>query len=151
MPNVPYKAARHLQVLMLTFAGLITSTAVAAQDYILLRKGGGVTGNTTVFRISSFGEVAKGQGIAEQSFSEFSRLRKWKTKKYFRKTRALLREHSFNNPGNVHTSIALEEGGKEMKIVWGDAAHQPPKEAVKLYQKIHGSLNRLTFSKELRK
>ncbi|MGC3947341.1 MAG: hypothetical protein QM762_22965 [Chryseolinea sp.] len=151
MSNIGRDSSKRLWILTLYFAGLFANITVAAQDYILLTKGGGVTGNTSVFRISSSGDVAKGSGIAEVQYSEFAHLRKARTKKFFRKTRALLKEHSFNNPGNMYTSITMVEGDKDEKIVWGDTAHQPPKDVQKLYQKIEASLNRLTFSKELRK
>jgi len=123
----------------------------SAQDYITLTKGGGVTGNTTVFRISTSGEVAKGGGSVDPTFSEFAHLRKGKTRKYFRKTRALMKAETFNHPGNTYTAIALVEAGKEGKLVWGDVAHATPVEAEALYQKIQDALNRLTFRKDLRK
>ncbi|HTF16573.1 MAG TPA: hypothetical protein VK658_00800 [Chryseolinea sp.] len=132
-------------------AGAVLVTSVSAQEYITLTKGGGVTGNTTSFRISRSGEVAKGSGSIEPAFSEFAQLRKGKAKKYFRKTRALMKEQTFNHPGNTYTALALVEGGSEGKLVWGDATHETPVKAVKLYQKIQASLNRLTFRKELRK
>ncbi|MEJ1238752.1 hypothetical protein WBG78_11515 [Chryseolinea sp. T2] len=138
-------------VLALTVASLIGVKDALGQHFILLTEGGGVTGNTTVFRISSGGEVAKGSGMAEPQFSEFAHLRKGKTKKYFRKTRVLVREHTLNNPGNMYKAITLVEGQKETKLVWGGTAQETPAEAQKLYQKIQASLNRLTFHKELRK
>ena len=135
----------------LAIAGAIVVMSVHAQDHITLTKGGGVTGNTTVFRILRTGEVAKSAGTIEPEFSSFAQLRKGKTRKYFRKTRALLKKQTFNHPGNLYHEIALVEGDKESKLVWGDTTQQPPAKAEKLYQTIEASLNRLTFSKNLRK
>lgn len=131
-----------------TFAIAETATA---QDFIILSRGGGVTGNTTVFRISAAGEVQKGSGNIEPEFSEMAHLRKSRTRKYFRKTRALLAQPAFNYPGNTFKAIALDEGGKEVKWVWGDGNHTPPAKVQKLYEKIQASLNRLTFRTDLRK
>jgi hypothetical protein len=136
-------------VLTVTLAFFVTNAS--AQEYIVLTKGGGVTGNTTVFRISPSGEVAKGSGTIDPAYSEFAKLRKSRAKRFFRKTRALMEKETFNYPGNMYTAIALVDGGKEGKIVWGDASHETPVKATKLYQKIQSSLNRLTFSKDLRK
>lgn len=135
----------------LALAGVLWVTSAAAQDYLTLSKGGGITGNITAFRISRSGQVAKGNGSVEPEFVEFAQLRKSKTKKYFRKTRALLKEQTFNHPGNIYAAIGLEESGIERKMVWGDATHEAPAKAKKLYQKIQASLNRLTFRKEVRK
>jgi hypothetical protein len=136
---------------MLTVIGAFFATSVYAQEYIVLTKGGGVTGNTTVFRISPSGEVAKGSGAIDPAYSEFAKLRKSRAKRYFRKTHALIKNETFNHPGNMYTAIALVNGEKEGKIVWGDASHETPVKATKLYKKIQASLNRLTFSKDLRK
>src|ERR1044071_1722360 len=102
MLSLSSKVTNRIWALTLAFASLAIVKDAAAQDYILLTEGGGVTGNTTVFRISNGGDVAKGIGIGEPQFSEFAHLRKGKTKKYFRKTRTLLKEHSFNYPGNMY-------------------------------------------------
>lgn len=128
-----------------------TVTTAVGQDYIVLTRGGGVTGNTTVFRISGVGEVAKGSGVIDPEFSEFAQLRKAKAKKYFRKTRALLKEYSFNHPGNTYKAIALTGSENEGKLVWGDTTHEAPARVRRLYEKIQASLNRLTFHKDLRK
>ena len=135
----------------LAIAGAIVVMSVHAQDHITLTKGGGVTGNTTVFRISRTGEVAKSTGTIEPEFSAFAQLRKGKTRKYFRKARALLKDQTFNHPGNLYHEIALVEGDRERKLVWGDTAQRPPAKAEKLYQTMEASLNRLTFSKNPRK
>ena len=140
---------KHLIVVAVLTSAMIRPAA--AQDYIKLSTGGGVTGNATVFRISRSGEIAKAAGSIEPEFSMFSHLRKGKTKKYFRQTRALFEKQTFNHPGNLYTSIALVEGGKESKIVWGDATQKTPGKALKVYQRIQGSLDKLTFRKELRK
>jgi len=136
---------------ILMVSGALISTTAAGQEYLMLTEGGGVTGNTTVFRISPSGEVAKGSGTVEPEFSEFAKLRKSRAKRYFRKTRALLEKETFNHPGNMYTAIALVDGAQEGKMVWGDGSHATPVKATKLYQKIQASLNRLTFSKDLRK
>jgi hypothetical protein len=136
---------------MLAIAGTVLITSAVAQDYITLKSGGGLTGNITALRISRSGQVSKGSGAIEPEFLEFAQLRKCKTKKYFRKTRALLKEQTFNYPGNTYTAIELSEGGNEARMVWGDIAHEAPAEARKLVQKMQASLNRLTFRKELRK
>jgi hypothetical protein len=142
---------RSLKLLIAAGAITLAFDPASAQDYITLTKGGGVTGNTTVFRISTSGEVAKGSGAIEPEFSEFAQLRKGKTRKYFRKTRALMKAQAFNYPGNTYTAIGLTEAGKEGKLVWGDGTHVTPVKAEALYQKIQDSLNRLTFHKDLRK
>lgn len=126
------------------------STSATAQQYVVISKGGGVTGHTTKFRISSAGEVAKATGAIDPEFTEFAHLRKGKTKKYFRKTRALLKDETFNYPGNTYAAIALVDGEKEDKMVWGDTTHEAPGKARKLYEKIQASINRLTFTKDLR-
>lgn len=145
------KKRLRLPLWFLVVACIALAETALAQDYIILSRGGGVTGNTTVFRISADGEVARGSGNIEPSFSEFARLRKSKTRKYFRKTRALFAQPAFNYPGNTFKAIALNVGGKEVKWVWGDGSHTPPARTIKLYEKIQASLNRLTFRTDLRK
>jgi hypothetical protein len=131
--------------------GALLVSAAVAQDAITITKGGGVTGGVTVFRIDRSGQVSRGSGSIEPEFLEFAQLRKSKTKKYFRKTHALLKEQTFNHPGNTYTAIELVEEGNKGKVVWGDAAFETPSKAQRLYQKIQASLNKLTFRKELRK
>jgi hypothetical protein len=67
---------RTLMLLVAACAITLAFQPAGAQDYITLTTGGGVTGNTTVFRISTSGEVAKGSGSIEPAFSEFAQLRK---------------------------------------------------------------------------
>jgi hypothetical protein len=136
---------------MLSITGTLLVTAVLGQDAIVLTKGGGVTGVVTVFRIARSGQVSRGGGSIEPEFLEFAQLQKSKTKKYFRKTHALLKEQTFNHPGNTYIAIELAEEESKSKMVWGDTAFETPSKATRLYQKMQASLNRLTFRKELRK
>src|SRR3989337_2834555 len=106
------------------FLGLVCLAFVKishAQDtYLLIRKGGGVTGIADVYKIDLDGKVQKGKGLGEIRFTEESKLRKCRTKRYFRKVKTLLASYpNFNHPGNLYSSIAFHDHSTERTITWG--------------------------------
>lgn len=119
----------------------------AQENYLLVTSGGGVTGIATVYKIGADGKVMKGKGLGEINYTDEAKLNKCTTKKYFKRTKALMKSSpDFNHPGNLYSSITLYDQGKESKVTWGDAAHTTPDDAKKLYQKINAKLTRLTFT-----
>ncbi len=89
----------------------------------------------------------KGQGLAEITFTEESKLKKCAAKRYFKHAKSVLKSSpDFNHPGNMYSSLVLYEEGKENAITWGHAEFPAPEEATKLYSKINAAVSRLTFS-----
>ena len=125
------------------------SLGLAQESHLLVSTGGGIAGTATVYKIAMNGKVQKGKGLGDIVYTEASKLKKCKVKKYVKKSRTLMTTNpDFNHPGNIYYSITLSESGQEKKITWGDAAHETPEEAKKLYQKINTALTRLSFTPE---
>lgn len=135
---------------LFTLIMLATVVRGLAQEVISVARGGGITGRASVFRLSRTGEVAVSRDRIEPHFTEFAHLPKREARRIFRRTRALFKGAAFHHPGDRYVSISLTRDGKEGKMVWGDAAHEPPAEAIKLYNQILQSLERLSFSSERR-
>jgi hypothetical protein len=134
------------------FLSFVAFSVHAQECYMRVTTGGGVTGGVTDFKIQPDGKVMKGSGVGEIDYTQSAKLKKSRTKKYFREIRSLMAAHpEFNHPGNMYSSIMLYENGTEKKITWGDVEHKTPEDVKKLYEKITASLGVLTFSQELRK
>lgn len=131
---------------------IVTISVHGQECYLRLVTGGGVTGGVTEYKIQPDGKVLKGSGMGEIEYTQSAKLKKSRTKKYFKEIRSLLVANpEFNHPGNIYSSILLYENGKETRITWGDVEHKAPEEVKKLYEKIAASLGSLTFSQDLRK
>ena len=131
--------------------GLVWSFCALAccgqENYLLVSSGGGVAGTATVYKIEEGGKVSKGQGLAEIAYTEESKLKKCAARKYFKQAKAVLRSSpDFIHPGNMYSSLALYDEGKESRITWGHAEFPVPEDAKKLYNKINTAVSRLTFS-----
>jgi hypothetical protein len=125
----------------------LISGSYAQESYLLVSSGGGVAGTATVFKINKDGTVMKGQGLGEIAYTEESKLKKCATKKYFKGAKAVLASSpDFIHPGNMYSSLALYDQGKESRITWGHAEYPVPEEARKLHSKINTAMSRLTFS-----
>ena len=125
-------------------------SSYAQSSYLLISSGGGVAGTATVYRIDEAGKVMKGQGLGEIEYTEESKLKKCAAKRYFKHANAVLKSSpDFIHPGNMYSSLALYEDGKERRITWGHAEFPAPEDAKKLYSKINTAVSRLTFSSGL--
>jgi len=136
------------------FLGLVCLAIVkighAQETYLLIRKGGGVTGISDVYKIDLDGKVQKGKGLGEIRYTEESKLRKCRTKKYFRKVKTLLASYpNFNHPGNLYSSIAFYDQSTERTITWGDPQKDVPDDATDLYQRISTALSKLKFTPQI--
>jgi hypothetical protein len=122
------------------------------ESYLLVSSGGGVAGTATVYKIDKAGMVKKGQGLGEIEYTEESKLKKCAAKRYFRHAKAVLKSSpDFIHPGNMYSSLALYEEGKESRITWGHAEFPAPEDAKKLYSKINSAVSRLKFTSGLNK
>ena len=129
------------------FLSCLVSVGYAQESYLLVSSGGGVAGTATVYKITRDGKVMKGQGLGEIAYTEESKLKKCATKKYFKGAKAVLESSpDFIHPGNMYSSLALQDEGKESRITWGHAEYPAPEDARKLYSKINTAISRLTFS-----
>jgi len=136
---------KSLQVGM--FWSFCVLSSYAQENYLLVSNGGGVAGTATVYKIDKTGKVMKGQGLGEITYTEESKLKKCAAKRYFKHAKAVLKSSpDFIHPGNMYSSLALYEEGKENRITWGQAEFPAPEEATKLYDKINTAVSRLTFS-----
>jgi hypothetical protein len=134
------------------FFCLVIHASYAQEKYLLISSGGGVVGTATVYKIHPDGKVLKGKGLGEIKYTEAGKLKKCATKKYFKRAKAAVKSNpEFNHPGNMYSSIAVVEEGKENKITWGDADHAASEDIKKLYEKINTRLSRLTFTPDTRK
>lgn len=119
----------------------------AQEAYVLIKKGGGITGIADVYKVGQDGKVQKGNGLGEILYTQESKLKKCPTKRYFRKVKALLATYpNYNHPGNLYFSIAHYDGSSERTITWGDPQKKVPDDASKLFQKISTALSKLKFT-----
>jgi hypothetical protein len=126
---------------------VVCHAAFAQECFLEVRTGGGITGAATVYQVHPHGKVLKGQGLGSIQYDQMSMLKKSRAKKFYRKTRKLLTlSPSYNFPGNVYYSLAVQENDKQTKITWGDAQHSVPEKAKRLYQQITDALSQLTFT-----
>ena len=129
------------------FLSFVALACHAQESYLLVSSGGGVAGTATVFKINREGKVMKGQGLAEITYKEEGKLKKCTAKKYFKQAKAVLQSSpDFIHPGNMYSSLALYDEGKESRITWGHEEFPAPEDAKKLYDKINTAVSRLTFS-----
>ena len=129
------------------FLSFCVLSSYAQESYLLVSNGGGVAGTATVYKIDKAGKVMKGQGLGEITYTEESKLKKCAAKRYFKQANAVLKSSpDFIHPGNMYSSLALYEEGKENKITWGHEEFPAPEDAKKLYSKITTAVSRLTFS-----
>jgi hypothetical protein len=129
------------------FCSCLALGVYAQESYLLVSSGGGVTGAATVYKITRDGKVLKGQGLGDIAYTEESQLKKCAAKKYFKGAKEVLRSSpDFIHPGNMYSSLALYDEGKESRITWGQAEYPVPEDAKKLYSKINTAVSRLTFS-----
>jgi hypothetical protein len=136
---------RFLLTSLLSF--LFVSITHAQESHLVISHGGGVAGTATVYKISVDGEVLKGKGLGEISYTERSKLKKCSVKKYMKQAKSLMASYpDSNHPGNIYFSIALLESGNEKKITWGASDFTVPEEAERLYKTITGKLTTLTFT-----
>ena len=125
----------------------LVSVGYSQESYLLVSSGGGVVGTATVYKITRDGKVMKGQGLGEIAYTEQSKLKKCAARKYFKGAKAVLEASpDFIHPGNMYSSLAVVDEGKENRITWGNAEYPVPEEARKLYSKINTAMSRLTFS-----
>jgi hypothetical protein len=134
------------------FWSLCFLSSYAQESYLLVSSGGGIAGTATVYKIDKSGMVKKGQGLGEIEYTEEGKLKKCATKRYFKRAKAVLKSSpDFIHPGNMYSSLALYEEGKESRITWGHAEFPAPEEAKKLYSKINTAVSGLKFSSGLNK
>lgn len=128
------------------FWSFVSLAGYAQENYLLVSSGGGVAGTATVYKITQDGKVMKGRGLGDITYTEESKLKKCATKKYFKGAKSVLKSSpDFIHPGNVYSSLALFEEGRESRITWGHAEHPAPEDVRKLYSKINTAVSRLTF------
>lgn len=146
----PVKSRRFAR-LFFVLGLFLTVTVSSAQDQnvLVLTRGGGVTGHTTVYIVKRDGQVLRSIGTDPArdpaDFSEAAKLGKCKTRRYFRKTCALMEENSFNHPGNMYSSLLLRQDGKQSELVWGDPQYEVSEKVQAWFKKMQSKLGRLTF------
>ena len=129
------------------FWSLSVLSVYAQESYLLVSSGGGVAGTATVYKIDRVGKVMKGQGLGEITYTEESKLKKCAAKRYFKRAKAVLKSSpDFIHPGNMYSSLAIFDEGKESRITWGHEEFPAPEDAKKLYSKINSAVSRLTFT-----
>lgn len=124
----------------------------AQERFLKVTSGGGVAGIATQYKIGLDGQVLRGKGLGEISYTEAAKLKKFQARKYFKQANSILASHpDFNHPGNLYFSILTYNQGKESQITWGDSEYEAPDDAEKLYQKISKALTGLAFVPDMGK
>lgn len=125
----------------------LCSTASFAQNkYIIVGSGGGISGGTTAYMITSAGKILKGNGVGEIKYTEEAKLKRSRAKKYIKRSSEQIQLHSeFNHPGNLYYFIRSVEGTVDRKITWGDMAHPVSDPVQKLYQEINAAISTARF------
>jgi hypothetical protein len=118
--------------------------ASAQEDYILFGKGGGFTGEVSVYKISPKGNVYKGSGIAEIVYSGCSKIKKKEAREIFRNVDKIL-TMPFNQPGNMYYFIQRVKEGSEQKYTWGANDFKVTEDIKSLYQEAMQKFSSLTY------
>lgn len=132
---------------------LLFSHEARAQDQVVIvGSGGGFTGATTAYKITSKGEVLKGSGVAEIKYTECAKIKKSKAKKIIDEaSREALLIKEFNHPGNMYSFLSIEKEKEEQtRLTWGDKNTPAPEKIRQLHadiMKTVGSLRYKTIKK----
>jgi hypothetical protein len=117
-------------IILITFA---LPYACAQSEYLVIGKGGGLSGAVTQYRIQSNGKVYKGNGMVDILYSQKGKIGKPDAKKIFA-DRKNIPDTSFQHPGNVYYFIQLPGDTSDIRYTWGDPAYEVPDALGKLYQ-----------------
>ena len=131
---------------LLGLAVICSFSAIAQEKFVSVGSGGGFTGTVTMYKITPAGKVFKGSGVGDIKFTECSKIKKSKAKKFISSGADQTRSTtSFSHPGNLYYFLKYTEDGKEQTITWGDADHPVPDDVKKLYEEIQSSVNALRY------
>jgi len=123
---------------------IIIKPDIQAQDsYLLFGKGGGISGETTAYKILKSGKVLKGSGRADITFSKTARISKSDAKILFNEVKDIP-DSSFSYPGNIYYFIFIKDKNKENKFTWGASEFEVTSQIRSVYLKtmfIIGNLN----------
>jgi hypothetical protein len=136
-----------MKTLFILLFSIMIHDGYSQECFLVVKSGGGVTGMQTVYQIRPNGEVLKGSGRGEVMLVEKGFIRKSVARKYYRRTRKLVKASpAFDHPGNFSYSLATKEGEKESKMTWGAVEHPAPEQAKNLFKEITNLLTALTFT-----
>jgi hypothetical protein len=130
---------------VILFLALIATCSYGQENYISISKGGGFTGSATVYKLHANGDLFKGQGLGDISFTEKSGMKSCARKKFFKRAESLIKETS-SHPGNIYYSITFSQNGKATTITWGAEGHTPKDDVKKLYDDLFAKIQTLKFS-----
>lgn len=118
----------------------------AQDNFVSVGSGGGFAGTATVYKITSKGEVFKGNGVGDIKFTLCGKIKKASAKKIISDVTDGARSiPPFSHPGNIYYFLAYTENGKEQTITWGDADHPVPERIKNLYEEIQTSVSAVNY------
>jgi hypothetical protein len=133
---------RFLPYLLLLIIAL--PDACAQSEYLVIGKGGGLSGAVTQYRIQRNGKVYKGNGNVDILYSEKGKIRKSDAKKFYADLKNIP-EPSFHHPGNVYYFIQSPCDTSDLRYTWGDPAYKVPDALGKLYQSVMNKVASLKY------
>jgi hypothetical protein len=120
----------------------------AQSRYLVIGKGGGISGEVTYYKILNKGKVYKGSDRAEMSFASKSKISKADAKKIYSDLKSIT-DSSFSHPGNMYYFVTITGEGPEISYTWGDSGFKVPDGVGELYRAAMAKVAKLTF-KELK-
>ncbi len=111
-------------------------------DSVVVGKGGGITGNITVFKVTK-NTAAKGSGLTDISYSAGVQIKKKEFRKIQSKAQQIYKTtDAFAQPSNMYKFLVIYCGGNSRKYTWGDKTFIVPEKIENLYNEVITIVNR---------
>lgn len=123
---------------------LLASQACAQHEYLVIGKGGGISGEVLQFRISHKGKVYKGTGIADIQYAMTAKIKKSEARKIFVEFGSI-QDSSFHHPGNLYYFIHKVGEGCKTEYTWGEQGFEVPENLTILYKNSMSRLSGLSY------
>lgn len=132
----------HLSILLLL--GYLQCNAQCDGEYFIVGKGGGFAGTSTFYKIMPDGNVLKGRGSVDITYSHQGKVKKSKIKNLFNELNNLKTE-PFSHPGNIYYFLVICNSNQETKYTWGANDFDPPKEIQRIFDQANLKLTLVQF------
>lgn len=116
--------------------------SVTQEKFITTGSGGGFAGTVTAYKISGNGEVFRGSGVGEITYTPCGKIRKTEAKKLIKIVAdKALSSQPFSHPGNLYYFLSYTDDDNERTVTWGDANYPLPDDIKKVYDEVNTSIS----------
>ena len=116
----------------------------AQPEYLVVGRGGGISGEVTQYRIQSNGKVYKGTGMADILYTQKGKIGKSDAKKIYADFMTFP-DTSFHHPGNVYYFVQFPGDSTDVRCTWGDPDYEVPELLGELYRNAFGKIAKLKY------